>query len=312
VGSVSLEILSCEGMINAERLAHAAIEPLTEFLYAKNRSSKEVFNFINSRSAMSPEQKEIFTFEELFRFIMSGFVAILVDGESVGIVMGMQGFNFRSISEPTYEANELGGKEAFVEAVRINMSMVRRRIKSPNLRFEPLNAGFTSKTDICMAYLADRVSNKLIKEVKKKISKVNLDVILDSSYLRPYLENHPLSLFSTVGMTERPDVLCGKINEGRVALLVDGSPYALIVPFLFNENFKSFDDYAHRPYFASFVRLLKYFSFYISFLLPGSYVAISTFHPELLPHALLFSVAGKPNRCKAEASTSSACRFVSE
>ena len=114
VGQTTIEIISCEGMINAERLAHAAIEPLTEFLYQKNRSSAEVRDFIMSKSAMSPEQKEIFTFEELFQFIMSGFVAFLIDGESVGFVIGMQGFNFRSISEPTYEANELGGKEAFV------------------------------------------------------------------------------------------------------------------------------------------------------------------------------------------------------
>lgn len=291
VGKTRVQLISCEGMISMDRLIHGAIEPLNRLSDEQNTKSHQIRDFIMNKSIMSQEQKEIYTFEELLQFIMSGFVAILIDGEEIGFVIGMQGFNFRSISEPTNEANELGPKEAFVEAIRINLSMIRRRVKSPNLRFEPGNVGIQSKTDICIIYLADRVSHKLIKEVRKKIAKINLDMVLDSSYVRPFLENHPFSLFSSVGTTERPDTLCGKINEGRVAILVDGSPYALIVPFLFGENFKSFDDYAHRPYFATFVRLLKYFSFYISFLLPGSYVAISTFHPELLPHALLFSVA---------------------
>ncbi|MBE6788157.1 MAG: spore germination protein [Ruminococcaceae bacterium] len=290
VGKSKVQLISCEGMISMDRLIHGAIEPLMK-LSDLDPSPDEIRDFIMNKSIMSQEQKEIYSLEELLQMIMSGFVAILIDGVEIGFVIGMQGFNFRSISEPTNEANELGSKEAFVEAIRINLSMIRRRAKSPNLRFEPANIGVQSKTDVCLIYLADRVSHKLLKEVRKKLSKVNLDMILDSSYLRPFLENHPLSLFSSVGTTERPDTLLGKINEGRVAILVDGSPYALIVPFLFSENFKSFDDYAHRPYFATFVRLLKYLSFYISFLLPGGYVAISTFHPELLPHALLFSVA---------------------
>ena len=291
IGKTTVCLISCEGMISMDRLIHGAIEPLERLSKNENVTSLDVKEFVLNRSIMSQEQKEIFTIDELIQFIMSGFVAILIDGETMGFVIGMQGFNFRSISEPTNEVNELGSKEAFVEAIRINLSMIRRRVKSPNLRFEPLNVGKDSKTDVCLIYIADKVSHKLLKEVRKKILKINLDMVLDSSYVRPYLENHPLSLFSSVGTTERPDTLCGKINEGRVAILVDGSPYALVVPFLFSENFKSFDDYAHRPYFSSFVRILKYFSFYISFLLPGGYVAVSTFHPELLPHALLFSIA---------------------
>lgn len=290
VGNVQLQLISCEGMISMDRLIHGAIEPLTR-LSKHNPTASEIKDFVMNKSIMSQEQKEIYSIDELLQFIMSGFVAILIDGVEVGFVIGMQGFNFRSISQPTNEANELGPKEAFVEAIRINMSMIRRRVKSPDLRFESANVGVQSRTDVFLVYLADRVSNKLLKEIRKKLSKVNLDMILDSSYIRPFLENHPFSLFSSVGTTERPDTLCGKINEGRVAILVDGSPYALIVPFLFNENFKSFDDYAHRPYFATFVRIIKYLSFYLSFLLPGGYVAISTFHPELLPHAFLFSVA---------------------
>ncbi|MEE1279627.1 MAG: spore germination protein, partial [Oscillospiraceae bacterium] len=272
IGKSKILLLSCEGMINAQTLALSIIKPLSELEGDRVYSGRDICDFIMHKSILSVEQREIFDFDTLFTAMMSGFVIILIEGEQIAFALAAHGFQFRSISEPSNEANELGPKEAFTEPLRINLSMVRRRIKSPKLRFELMSVGAQSKTDLCLIYLSDRASPKLIKEVRKKLKKINLDVILDSSYVRPYLENHPFSLFSSVGNTERPDVLCGKINEGRIAVLVDGSPYALIVPFLFGENFKSFDDYARRPYFSTFVRILKYLSFYISFLLPGAYV----------------------------------------
>ncbi len=291
IGKSKIAVISCEGMVSSDFLAISIIKPLSKLNGKDINSGRDILEFIMNKSVLSAEQKEIFDFENLFTTMMSGFVIILIEGETTAFALGAQGYQYRSVSEPSNEANEFGPKEAFTEPIRVNMSMIRRRIKSPTLRFELLSAGNKSKTDLCIVYLSDKVSNKLLKEVKKKIAKINLDVVLDSSYVRPYLENHPFSLFSSVGNTERPDVLCGKINEGRIALLVDGSPYALIVPFLFGEYFKSFDDYARRPYFSSFVRVLKYISFYLSFLLPGIYVGVVTFHPELIPHSLLLSIA---------------------
>ena len=291
VGKTKLLLLRCEGLVDSENMTISLVKPLITAANKNNYNSEELCDFILNKSILAAEQKEIHYFDELFNFIMAGFVVVIVEGEARGFAMGMQGFKFRSISQPENETNELGAKDGFTEPLRINITLIRRRIRSPKLRFEQLTIGNKSKTDICLIYLSDVVSQKLINDIKRKIEKVNLDIVLDSSYLRPYLEKSPFSLFSSIGSTERPDVLCGKINEGRVGILVDGSPFALILPFLFNENFKSFDDYAHRPYFSSFIRILKYLSFYVSFLLPGAYVGISTFHPELLPHALLFSIA---------------------
>ena len=149
VGKSMVQLISCEGMISMDRLIHGAIEPLMK-LSDLDPSPDEIRDFIMNKSIMSQEQKEIYSLEELLQMIMSGFVAILIDGVEIGFVIGMQGFNFRSISEPTNEANELGSKEAFVEAIRINLSMIRRRAKSPNLRFEPANIGVQSKTDVCL------------------------------------------------------------------------------------------------------------------------------------------------------------------
>lgn len=295
LGKTKVLILSCEGLVDRQTISIALINPLMRANSEQEYSSKELCEYIMSQSAMSMEQILIYDFNELFLKFMSGFAIVLIEGQAVGFALGFQGYSYRSVSEPTNEVNELGSKEAFTEPIRINLSMIRRRIKSPKLIFEMSQVGNKSNTDICIIYLSDKVSPKLLSDIKNKLKKVNTDIILDSTYLRPFLEKNPFSLFSSIGNTERPDVLCGKINEGRIAILVDGSPYALILPYLFNENFKSFDDYAHRPYFSTFVRLLKYFSFYISFLLPGTYVAITTFHPELLPRDLLFNIAGSEN-----------------
>ncbi len=291
VNDISISFLMVEGMVNLQTMSELMLEPLLNENFAKNDGKDTIYNFIQERSILAVDMKDIFTYEEVFQFIMSGFVVILIDGLEKGIAFGMQGFNFRSISEPASEVNELGSREGFTEPLRINMTMVRRRIKSPMLKFELMNVGKTSRTDICLMYMTDKVSNKLLREVRHKISQIKLDIILSSGYIQPFLEGKPWSIFSDVGTTERPDVLAAKINEGRIAIVVDGTPYALIVPYLFSENFQSLDDYSHRAYYSSFIRIVKYLSFASTFLLPALYVGIVTFHPELLPHSLLFNVA---------------------
>ncbi|MEG0693600.1 MAG: spore germination protein, partial [Oscillospiraceae bacterium] len=291
INDTSISFLMVEGMVNLQTMSEIMLEPLLNENFPKKSGKDAIYNFIQERSILAADMKDIFTYEEVFQFIMSGFVVILIDGLEKGIVFGMQGFNFRSISEPASEINERGSREGFTEPLRINMTMVRRRIKSPSLKFELMTVGKTSKTDICLMYMTDKVSNKLLREIRYKISQIKLDIILTSGYIQPFLEGKPWSLFSDVGTTERPDVLAAKINEGRVAIVVDGTPYALIVPYLFTENFQSLDDYAHRAYYASFIRIIKYFSFVATILLPALYVGVGTFHPELLPHALLFNIS---------------------
>lgn len=290
VSGVNIAVLMCEGMINLHMFSQALVRPLTE-LKIEDNTPQKLADWIRYKTILAEDQKEIYTFGELFQFIMSGFAVILIDGLNFGIVCGLQGFSFRSISEPNSEVNVRGSREGFVEPIRINLTMVRRRIKSPTLKFEMSNVGDKSKTDICLIYLTDMVSDKLLRNIRHRLSKVKNDIILDSGYLQPYLENKPLSIFPGTGVTERPDTLCAKINEGRVAILVDGTPFAIIVPYLFNEHFQSLDDYAYRPFYATFIRCLKYLAFFISILLPGLYVAAATFHPELLPHSLLFNIA---------------------
>lgn len=289
VGKVKMAFLNCEGMIDNKLFGEMAAKPL-QYADSDNMTAKDFVEWIETSMVLAQEQKEFFTYDELFSFLMGGFVVVLVDGIDHGIACGMQGYPYRSVSEPSTEMNIAGSREGFVEVIRVNQAMIRRRIKSPSLKFEMYPVGSKSKTDICLVYLSDTADPAVINAIKKRLGELSSDIVLSQGYLRPYLEGKPLSPFSAVGTTERPDTLCAKINEGRIGILVDGTPFALVVPYLFLEHFQSMDDYAYRPYYGSFMRLLKYFAFFISVFLPGLYVAITVFSPQMLPDSLLFNI----------------------
>ena len=290
VSGVPVAILMCEGMVNLQLFTQILVRPLTE-LSLENADGEAVARWVSRETVLSGDQKEFFTYDELFSFLMAGFVVLLIDGVDRGIACGMQGYSFRSVSEPSTEMNITGSREGFVEPIRVNQTLIRRRLRSPSLKFEMYPIGEKSRTDICLVYLTDTADPRMVEEVKRRLGKLNSDILLSQGYLRPYLEGQPLSPFSSVGTTERPDTLCAKINEGRIGILVDGTPFALVVPYLFEEHFQSMDDYSYRPYYGSFIRLLKYFAFLLSIFLPGGYVAITSFSPEMLPDSLLFNIA---------------------
>lgn len=290
VSGVPVAILMCEGMVNLQLFTQILVRPLTE-LSLENADGEAVARWVSRETVLSGDQKEFFTYDELFSFLMAGFVVLLIDGVDRGIACGMQGYSFRSVSEPSTEMNITGSREGFVEPIRVNQTMIRRRLRSPSLKIEMYPIGEKSRTDICLVYLTDTADPRMVEEVKRRLGKLSSDILLSQGYLRPYLEGQPLSPFSSVGTTERPDTLCAKINEGRIGILVDGTPFALVVPYLFEEHFQSMDDYSYRPYYGSFIRLLKYFAFLLSIFLPGGYVAITSFSPEMLPDSLLFNIA---------------------
>ena len=173
----------------------------------------------------------------------------------------MQGFPKRSVDDAKTEVQERGSHEGFTESFKDNAALLRRRVRSPIMKCETLTVGTTSKTRICVCYMSDRASQETVDNIKARLKKAKLDMVLGSGYIAPFLDTQSTSFFSGVGTTERPDVACAEMAEGRVVLLVDGTPFALIVPYLFVENFQSMDDYNYRPYYAVFIRTLKFISF---------------------------------------------------
>ena len=291
VSGVSTAVITISGMVNKDTLTQSVVGPITR-ASIKGETILEKYEYLRDHVVVAVDQMQTSTFDQAFEMIMSGFALFAMDGCDRMLALGVQGFPFRAIAEPSTEVIQRGSREGFVEPVMVNITLIRRRLKSPKLKFEIIEVGSVSKTTVCLCYLRDKASPEVLSKLKEKIGNIDLEMVMESGYIIPYLDSQgDFSLFSGVGMTERPDTVCGKISEGRVAMLIDGTPNALIVPYLFIEYFQHLDDYSMHPYFATFTRWLKYLAFFISTLLPGLYVGISTFNPEILPGPIFNKIA---------------------
>ena len=284
---VASAVITIEGMCNKEVTAISVINPLLAYDF-QNKSADEIIDEIKESVLSATEIVEFNTIEEAITFSTSGFAIIAVDGSKRMLAIGAQGFSFRSVSEPESEVVQRGSREGFTEPLRINMTLIRRRMKNPDLVFETVTVGKESKTQLMLCYLQKSVAPNLLETIRDRLKNCDLETVLASGYLSQYLEDsNSKSIFSGVGISERPDTVCGKLTEGRVAILIDGTPAVILVPHLFVEEFQSVDDYSNRPYYATFIRILKYVSFVIAVLLPGLYTAFAQFHPEYFPTGLL-------------------------
>ncbi len=291
LNGMNAAVITIDNMVNKDDLAFSVIKPLFEHDFPG--TAAEAYDEIKYKVLYTADMIEISTYEDLEAKMMSGFAVIALDNCDKMLAVGLQGYKSRGISEPNSDVVQRGSKEGFVEPLRVNMSMMRRRMKTPNLKFETMTLGKVSRTEIALCYLTDTVSPDILKQLKKRLHQINLDTVLTTGYLVPFLEEkNDFSFFSGVGVSERPDTVCGKLTEGRIAILVDGVSSAIIVPFLFVEYFQTLDDYSNRAYFATLTRWLKYCAFFVSMLLPGFYVALGTFNPEMFPTLMLNKIAG--------------------
>lgn len=288
-GGVNVCVISCDGQTDTNRLANLVYRPLSGIDPAIDDPAR-IAAMIGGELLIAGDEKPVENAEEIVAAVTGGFCVILIDGVAKGWAIGVQGFETRSVTQPENHRNIRGAREGFVEALHTNMSLVRRRVKSPELVFRTMTVGKTSRTEICVCRMDSVSDRKLENEVVERLEKLPLSLVLESGFVQPFLENkHPL--FSEVGATERPDVLVSKLYEGRIGIIIDGSPFALYVPKLFSENFIMLDDYVEKPVFSLFIRLIRYAAFLISILLPGFYAALANFHPELIPDALLRNLA---------------------
>ncbi len=285
VGGIPCILLNCEGMLATSIITQLIFHPLAAI--ADMPDSTSLFCHIQDHLLLSTDRIVVRNYGDLFRTVNSGFAVLIAEGQDKGLAFGVQGYDRRSVSEPSGEANILGAHDSFTETIRSNMSLVRRRMKSPLLKLELSFLGSVSQTDLCLCYMTDRVPPQLLQEIKEKLQSTELETILSSGYLQPFLENRRGGLFDCISLTQRPDVLCAKLLEGRVGLFIDGTPFALVIPKLFVESFQAMDDYNFKPYYATLIRWLKYGAFLLAMLLPALYIAISIHHPELLNSTLL-------------------------
>lgn len=228
--------------------------------------------------------------EDAQMHILMGDVVIVFDNNQSMIYCETKGYVRRGIGVPLTEAVVKGPREGFSEAFVDNVALIRRRVKNANLKLEPLILGKESNTSVCIAYLKGVAPDNLVQKVKDKIKESNYNFLLDTNYIENTLTENR-SLFDTIGYTEKPDEISAKIMEGRVAIIVDGTPFVVTVPYFFVENFQTPDDYYLNRYFANFTRILRWSAFFIAMFLPALYVAFITYHFGMIPTMFIFRMA---------------------
>jgi spore germination protein KA len=256
-------------------------------------SDSNIFSSIKSSILNVGELKEINDFEELFTSILSGNTAILIDGFRKALSASTVGWKGRGVSEPSTQNVVRGPMEAFTESIRINSALVRRKIKDSNLLCEQKEIGLITKTSVAVMYIKGIVNDKIVEEVHTRLNRIDIDGILESAYIEELIQDEAFTPFPTVFNTERPDVVAAGLLEGRVAIIVDGTPFVLLVPALFIHNFQSAEDYYQRADISSLLRILRIVCFLISLLGPSFYISVTTFHQEMLPTPLLMSLAAQ-------------------
>ncbi len=251
----------------------------------------DVITILKQNLLCTGELMEVTEFMQSIHSILTGDTILYIDGEKVALKASLRGWETRGVTEPLTEAVVRGPREGFTETLRTNTSLIRRKIINPNLKFENLTIGEQTNTAICIAYIKGIADEKIIETVRRRLKEIKTDAILESGYLEEFIEDAPLSIFPTVGNSEKPDIVAAKLLEGRVAILCDGTPFVLTVPYLLVEAFQASEDYYSRAPFASAVRILRVIAFIICTTLPAIYLALISFNPDIIPFKLLITIA---------------------
>ncbi len=254
---------------------------------------KNLLEYLASLPLSAGKAVEIFNFETLVLKVLSGYTVIMLDGYERSLAINTHHTEGRSVEEPTAEPVVRGPKESFVENIEVNTSLIRKRVRDKNLRIENYSIGRITKTNVNMVYIKGIVDEKIVREVRKRLERIDIDGVLDSNYIEELIQDAPYTPFPTMFSTERPDAVVASLLEGRVAICVDGSPFILLVPALFIQFFQASEDYYGYFITSSLIRMLRYFAYFLTMLVPALYIAMTTFHQEMIPTSLLISIAAQ-------------------
>ncbi len=222
---------------------------------------------------------------------MAGNTLLLIDGFDKAIILSTKGFPRRSVSAADTEVVVQGSKEAFTETFRVNTVLIRRRIRDTNLKLKQMRIGKRSKTDVGIMYMEDIARPEILREVERRLNMIDIDGILDSGYIEQFIEDDYKSPFPQMQMTERPDKVASALLEGRIAIVVDNTPFVIIVPTILASFYQSSEDYYQRWEIMSFIRIIRYIAGALAVCLPGLYIAIAVYHPAMIPMELILKMS---------------------
>jgi spore germination protein len=284
-GGTSAILFFVDGMVNTQ-FANEAMKTLMIL-----EGKEQLIDKILETTLPVTQTQKTDNYSELLLSVLSGDAGLIVESNDQAILMGIRGAEKRSINEPETEAVVRGPREGFVETIRTNTSMIRRKLKTPHLKMKSLTIGRESNTSIVVTYLESIAEPEMVQEVMQRLQKINIDAVLESGYIEELIQDSAFSPFPQIQYTERPDVVAAGLLQGKVGIIVDGTPFVLLVPFVFTDILQASEDYYERFQISTLIRWLRYIFLVLSLLTPGLYVAITTFHQDLLPTSLLLSIA---------------------
>lgn len=295
MGRVRVGVVFVDGIIDKSALRENVIRALMVDAHMVEPfpagGTKGITQWAKDKIISIAPVSEVQDFNTLTDKILGANVALLFDGDDTSLVLNLPAFETRTVEEPHTESVVRGPREGFVESLYTNISMVRRKVKSPGLRFDEVKLGRHTKTVTCVAYIEGVAHPKVVEEVKKRLSRIDADGVLESGYIESFIEDAPFSIFPTVSNTEKPDKVAAQLLEGRVAVFTDGTPFVLTVPYLFWESLQTSEDYYSRFFSSSFMRMIRFLSTLFATCLPALYVAVSAFNPEMLPTPFMLTMA---------------------
>nr|WP_276352326.1 spore germination protein [Cohnella sp. YIM B05605] len=289
-----LSLIYIEGMVNPKLLSNLtkALSEAEPRLADRSIASESVEETIQS-VLPAGHLHRIETDAQLYSAILEGSAAVLVDGVPGGIAAAVPGGERRGVEEPTSQTVVRGPKEGFTEELAINLSLLRRKLRTPGLRFERRKIGRYTQTSVVIAYIDGLLDPQILEEIRTRLDAIDTDSILESGYIEEFIQDRTWSPFPTIMNTERPDTAAAALLEGLAAILVDGTPFVLLAPVTFFKFFQASEDYYQRYDISSLLRVIRLFSFFVGMLLPSLYIAVTTFHQEMLPTTLLVSLAAQ-------------------
>lgn len=284
-------VLGIDGLVNTTDSQDFIIKLMTaEFAPEHTVSADALFGFLRDSWISMLDTKQSDNFEELYDNLLTGHNILLVDGCAQLLMFDNKGFPARGVGVPNAEKTLWGPLDSFVETIRFNTALLRRRLKDPRLRFDSYKVGRMSKTDVFVAHVEGLTNPEFVRLAKERIEAIDIDTITNSYELIQLIEDKHHSLLPRLIETERPDRVMKALSEGQVAIFVDGSPYAILGPFHLTSAFSAVDDYYNHPAFATVKRLMRYIAFFSIILIPGFYIAMTNFHQNMIPTQLLITI----------------------
>lgn len=273
-----------DGVADKQLLGELVAKPL------KDVKEDDKLDDIKKRLA-SPEVKDGEKIADAIKEVSDGNAVLFVDGEKDFFIIGLKNPPGRTVAEPPTQVTVKGPREGFTEDIKTNLGLVRKRLKSDKLQIKTIKAGKQSDTAVAIMFIDGVCPDGLAERVEKEINDKSIDIVPDSSYISRFISKKPKSLFKRNGTCEKPDILCAKISEGRVGILVDGSPIALTVPYMLIEDFQAVEDYYQVSYRSTILRILRVIALLVGVFLPAFYVSAQLFKIQLIPYRLLLKVS---------------------